>query len=268
MSRPEHGRSRTATSEFHASSLDGSGAQSILAASRAAKKGLFAGLLLRHGSGVVDAWADQDVSRGKIAKLLREAQMAAPSVRVDKAYVDNMVQHAIGASVERDVVPPASLLEIAEILGSSEWKDRRIDIGAEAERRFEALDPGDRSAVGIERGFKRGLDWLEDDEVFGTWFEDGPQVRDALAGVPRTDRAALMAVVMTDILPPRRHEWAERFLVMALWCEAAAETKQRSRARDLVLVARALAGEEPLETIPVMRVIAAQTVQASLLGSW
>ena len=43
---------------FHASMVDGSGAQSILAISRGGRKGLMAGLLLKHGVGIQDAWVD------------------------------------------------------------------------------------------------------------------------------------------------------------------------------------------------------------------
>ena len=254
--------------ELYATTLDGSGAQSILAASRLTKKGVFAGLLLRHGTGVVDGWADADLARGKISKLLREAQMAAPTARVDKAFIDTMVQHAIGASVERNAVPPPSLLEIAEILGGAEWKDRRMDIKAEADRLFEALDPADRTTAGVQAGYARGAEWMGMDEVFGSWFEDGPQVQKALSKLPRTDRIGMIALVMTDILPAKRAAWAERFLVLALWCQAAAEAKQRAKARDVVLVAHAVAGDEPLNAIPVMAMIAANTVRATLLGGW
>ena len=254
--------------ELYATTVDGSGAQSILAASRVAKKGLFAGVLLRHGAGVVDGWADLDLARGKINKLLREAQMAAPTVRVDKGFLDTMVQHAIGWSVEQGGVPPSSLLEIAEALGGAEWKDRRIDVKAEADRLFEGLDGADRTLGGIEAGFARGLEWMGTDDVFSSWFEDGPLVQKTLAKVPRTDRMGMIRLVMTEILPAKRAEWAERFLVLALWCQAAAEAKQRARARDLVLVAHALAGDAPVGEIPMMGVIAANTVRAMLLGGW
>jgi hypothetical protein len=254
--------------EYYASTIDGSGAQTILAVSRSGKKGLFAGLLLRHGTGIVDSWADQDLARGKIAKVLREAQMAAPCTRVDKTLVDLMVQHAIGTSVERDAVPPPALLEIAELIGSTEWKDRRLDIKVEADRLFDALDPKDRTPEGIEAGFARGVEWMSEDEVFATWFEDGPQVQKALAKLPRTNKIEMVAVVMTEILPAKRGEWAERFLMLAKWCQAAAEAKQRARARDLILVAHALTGEEPVGAIPIMSVIAMQTVRATLLGGW
>jgi hypothetical protein len=73
---------------------------------------------------------------------------------------------------------------------------------------------------------------------------------------------------MTDILPDKRADWAERFLMMALWSQAAGEAKQRAKAPDLVLVAHALAGDGPLSAIPVMALIAMQTVRATLLGGW
>jgi hypothetical protein len=254
--------------EFYASAIDGSGAQSIFSVSRAGKKGFFGGVLMRHGTGVVDTWADPDVSRGRINKMLREAQMAALTSRVDETFVDTMIQHAIGTAVEREDVPPALLLEMAELLGDTEWKDRRLDIKAEADRLFEALDPQDRAPEGIEAGFARGLAWMAEDDLFATWYEDGPQVQQALAKLSRTDQAGMAAAVMTDILPNKRADWAERFLMMALWCQSAAEPQQRAKARDLVLVAHALAGDTPLGTIPIMGVIAMHTVRATLLGAW
>jgi hypothetical protein len=254
--------------EFHASTIDGSAAQSILAASRTGKKGFFGGVLLRHGTGVVDTWADPDLSRAKINKLLREAQMAAACFRVEKTFVDTMVQHAIGTAVENENVPPAFLLEMAELLSGSEWKDRRLDIGAEANRMFEALDAKDRSPDAIEAGLTLGMDWIARDPAFASWFEDGPDVHKALAKLPRTDQVRMIAVVMNDILPNKRADWAERFLLMALWSQAAPDAKQRAKARDLVLIARALVADGPIGAIPAMAVIALQTVRAALLGAW
>jgi hypothetical protein len=254
--------------EYHASTIDGSGAQSILAVSRSGKKAFLGGLLLRHGTGVVDAWSDPDLSRGKVNKLLREAQMSALHVRVGKTFVDTMVQHAIGTAVEQEGVPPALLLEMAEFLGGTDWKDRRLDIKAEAERLFDALDPADRTPEGIEAGLVRGMTWMSKDDVFSSWFEDGPQVQQALAKVPRTDQIAMIGLVMNDILPDKRLAWSERFLMMALWSGAAEDAKQQVKARDLVLVAHALVGDGPIGAIPVMAIIALQTVRATLLGGW
>lgn len=229
---------------------------------------MFTGILLRHGTGVVDGWVDKDVTRGQIGKLLREAQMGAPSARVDMGFVDQVIQHAIGASVAQDGVPPSSLLELAELLGGAEWKDRRIDIAAEVSQLFEALEPADRTPAGLTAGALRAADWMGREEAFGSWFEDGPQVQKALAKLPRTDQGRMMSAVIRDILPPQRAKWTEWFLILAMWYQAAVDAKQRVRARDAVIVAHALSGDEPLESIPVMGVIALQTVRAMLLGGW
>ena len=78
----------------------------------------------------------------------------------------------------------------------------------------------------------------------------------------------MIGTVMTEILPEQRAEWAERFLVLALWSKASADAKQRIKARDLVLVAHALVGDGPLGAVPAMTVIARNTVRAMLLGAW
>ena len=112
------------------------------------------------------------------------------------------------------------------------------------------------------------MGWMEQDDAFSSWFEDGPKVQQALAKLPRTDQARMVAAVMRDVLADQRAVWAERFLMMALWSQASRDSKQRTRARDLILVAHALVGAGPLTAIPAMSVIALNTVRAMLLGAW
>ncbi len=121
---------------FHASMVDGSGAQSILAISRHGRKDLVAGLLLKHGVGVQDAWLDRSVSRSHSNGMLREMRSEVPSDQVDRWYVDAAVQHAVATGLESGSVPDKTLLAIAECVGGVEWKDRRLDVAAEAERLF------------------------------------------------------------------------------------------------------------------------------------
>jgi hypothetical protein len=116
--------------------------------------------------------------------------------------------------------------------------------------------------------FARVGEWMSKEDVFGSWFEEGPQVQRALAKLPRTDMGGMVTVVMDDILPAQRTKWAERYLILALWCQSAADTKQRTRARDATVVAHALANDTGLDEIPAMGVIAMQTVRAVLMGGW
>ena len=257
-----------AVQEFHASMIDGSGAQSLLAVDRAGSKGVFAGLLIRHGEGVVDVWGGSDVPRREIAAMLREVKLQSTFVQVGRSYLDLMAQHAIGTAVEAGAAPPDGLLGFAELAGGADWKDRRLDIAAEAERMWQDLTPDARSAEGIAAAFTRGLTWMEDDRIIQSWFEDGPAIRDALAGFARNDRAGMMGVVLNQILPAARAQWAERFVLMAMWCEAAIDQKYRKRAADLIPVARALTGDVPIPEIPIMTIIAKQTLRAAISGAW
>ena len=71
-----------------------------------ARRACSRGVLLRHGTGVVDAWAEQDLPRGKINRLLREAQIGGHlRPGATSRYVDAMVQHAIGTAVEHGQCP-------------------------------------------------------------------------------------------------------------------------------------------------------------------
>ena len=257
-----------AVQEFHATMIDGSGAQSLLAVDRAGKRGVFAGLLLRHGEGIADAWGDADVPRREINTMLREAKLQSTFVQVGKSYLDTMAQHAIGTAVEAGTAPPEGLLSFAELAGGADWKDRRLDIAEETERLWQGLAPEARTAEGVAAAFARGLEWMEDDRIILSWFEDGPNVRDALAGFARTDRTGMMAAVLNQILPATRGEWAERFALMAMWCEGAVDPQYRERAADLIPVAHALTGDVPISEIPVMRVIAEQTLMAVITGAW
>lgn len=254
--------------EFHATMIDGSSAQSLLSVDRSGTRGVFAGLLLRHGEGVADAWGQAEASRREINAMLRDAKLQGLFAQVRKSYVDTMVQHAIGTATEAGNAPPEGLLNVAELIGGSDWKDRRLDIAEEAMRMWNDLPPANRSEEGVAAAFARGLTWMKGDQIILSWFEDGPKVRDALASFARNDRAGMMNVVLNDILPQARARWAERFVLMAMWCEGAIEDKYRDRALDLVPVAHALVTDVPMHAIPVMGLIAEQTLLTVVIGAW
>jgi len=253
---------------FHASMVDGSGAQSILAISRAGRKGPVAGLLLKHGAGVQDAWLDRSVSRSQSNGMLRDMKSEVPSDEVDRQYVDAAVQHAVATGLESGTVPGETLLAIAECVGGVEWKDRRLDVAAEAERLFGELDAAERQPESVEAALARGAAWMQREPIAASWFEDTQNVRRVVAKVPRTDNAGATRLVLDEILPGSRMAWAERFLLMALWCQAATTKAHRAWSGDFVILAHALIGPAPLETIPIMTCIAAQTVMAARTSGW
>jgi hypothetical protein len=253
---------------FHASVVDGSGAQSILGVSRLGRKGIVTGLLLKHGIGVTDAWADTDVSRNQINGMLRELRGSVLADEVDRGYVNTVVQHAIRAGLAQGKVPGQKLLEIAERTVSPDWRDRGLDIAAEAEALFNGLEPDDRTPEAGEQALRRVVEWMPAHDVSHSWFEDHQEVHRLIATVPRTDNQAAIKLVLAQILPSQRMAWAERFLLIALWCRAAYSMAHRAWARDFITLAHTVAGAAPLESIPVMRRIAEQTVLTARISGW
>lgn len=252
----------------HASMVDGSGAQSILAVTRIGRKGLVAGLLLKHGVGVLDAWLDPDVTRANINKMLRGMKGEVPSDEVNRSYLDTAVQHAIAVGLTHGTVPGEKVLAIAEAIGSSEWRDRRLEVTAEADCLFEALPPENRTPAAIAAALARGATWVQREPIAASWFEDDQAVRQVVAKVPRRDTAGAIRLVLTEILAASRMAWAERFLLMALWCKAAISKAYQDWASDFIVLTHALTSGEELDTIPIMTAIATQTVMAARTSGW
>jgi hypothetical protein len=250
-----------ANTEYYATMIDGSAAQSLLMVSRMGRKFVFNALLIRHGQGVVDAWNDPDQSRTKVQRLLKEAQQAVPCSQVSRDFVDTMVRHALSASAERGAVPPVGLLQVAEDIRASEWRAQRLDLVAEVERRI----AGTAVPAGIQ---DEAAAWVTSAETLDSWYEEGPGVHGVLSRLPRNRRPALIDAVLNEILPPRRVDWAERFVLMGLWCEAASEAAYRQKAPAMLAVADALLSDVPMQDIPAMRVIADRTVRNELVTPW
>lgn len=254
--------------EWYGSLVDGSGAQSLLVVGRSGKKALFAGILQRQGEGIVDVWSDREAPRGQINKTLKEALASATFSRVEPGYVDVAVQHAIADSVRQGKPPPMGLLELAELAGGADWREQTFDVAAEAKRLFAALPEEDQTDQAIERGLQSAQDWMTSETLFESWFEDGPQTRSIVKRQLRGNPAGVSQAVMDKILPSHREEWAERFLLIALWCEGSAEPRYRGKSVAMVHTAYALAGDRPMSEIAAMRVIAENTAQAAMGAAW
>lgn len=259
-----------------ASPIDGSGAQSMLFASRSGRSGLFAGLLLKQEFGVRDAWCNREASRREIASMVAEVQRKVVVPEVERSYIDLAVQHGIALGVATNNLPDAAFLEIAEAVGGADWKDRRIDAAAETEQLFGELPAEHRNAGAITGSLRRTMGWMREDGLWDSWFEDDAEVRDALAEVRQLEVNAASRLLLDGVMDQRRNVWAERFLLTALWARAVKAGQPPplgagGRAvtwRDMVVLAHEVLSARPLRDIPVMAEIAERTVIAARSGAW
>ena len=182
--------------------------------------------------------------------------------------MDAAVQHAIATGLAQGTVPADKLLAIAEATGGAEWKDRRLDVVAETERLFNGLDAADRRPESMRAVLDRGAARMLREPIAASWFEDGKTVRQVVAKVSRKDNAGAIQLVLNEVLPGVRLVWAERFLLMAMWCQAATTKAHRAWVVEFVILSHTLMGTAPLETIPIMNSIAKQTVMAARSSGW
>lgn len=259
-----------------ASPIDGSGAQSVLFTSRSGRSGLFAGLLLKQGFGIRDAWCNRDMPRREIASMVAEVQRKVVVPEIERSYIDLAVQHAIALGVAADHLPDPALLEIAEAVSGADWKDRRIDAAAETEHLFGELTTEQRSAGAITASLRRSVGWMRENNLANSWFEDDAEVRDSLTAAKHEDIDAAARGLLQGVMNQRRNVWAERFLLTALWARAVKAGQPPplgtgARAitwRDLVVLAHEVLSARKLDDIPMMAEIAERTVIAARSGGW
>jgi hypothetical protein len=89
-----------------------------------------------------------------------------------------------------------------------------------------------------------------------------------MKGAARRNPDKLVNVILDDVLEENRMQWAERFALMGMWCQAAPDPKRRRMARGLITTAMALVDDTRLAEIPAMKMIAARTMSAETANPW
>ena len=247
-----------------ASPIDGSGAQSLILTSKAGKVGFFGGLLLKQNFGIRDSWCFRETPRREINRAVAEVRGEAAALEVERQYLDLLVQHHIAIGLSNGHLPPPTVLDLADSVGGAEWRDRKIDIEAEIGRMFSELDSAERAQLEISASLKRSGQWVRQEPLASSWFEDDANVRALVAEMSDQDPDAAVRAILNDPLEKRRAIWAERFLLLAWWARATKFKKESRYWRDFLILARELSAGRPLAEIPVMAVIAERTVSAAL----
>jgi hypothetical protein len=251
-----------------ASPIDGSGAQTVMTTGLSGRTAALAGVLIKLGFGIRDAWCDPSLPRRELNAINRTITQQIGGGAVERAYLDIVVQHAIAVGLAQGHVPSPVLLDVAEHVRAVDWQDRRLDIPAEAERLFQALDAAQRTPQAITESLRRSGRWMKGDAIAMSWYEDGAKVRAIIDRAPARDKAAAAGMLLTEAMPETRPVWAELFLLMALEASLSKAPALRGRRADLAILSHELCGERPLAEIPVMRGIANQSVVAAHSGAW
>lgn len=252
-----------AEAEAHASMIDGSGAQGFLVVSSLGRKYRLSSVLLRLRSGIVDAWSSNEPeSKRSLDRQLGKAEEQAALQTVSRAYLDRAVQHHLAVACSHDQVPPVGLLEVAEVLGASDWRPDPLDVGATIDELFEQLPAATRQPEAIARCLGESDEWALLSGITESWFEDDQEVADMLTRSRARRFATLSRRVLTKVIEPRRQKWAEQLLWAALWLKDVSDPQDRLWV-NFLLTAHAVRQGHPLKDIPLFGMIADKTVMAT-----
>jgi hypothetical protein len=106
---------------------------------------------------------------------------------------------------------------------------------------------------------RKSGDLADLEAVAQSWFEDGPEIAQAISGARGRNRAKLTTYLLQSVIARHRDKWAALFLRVALWMREAPSEFDLCW-RELAIVAEALADGRGMSEIGLMRDIAQRTV--------
>ncbi len=239
-----------------ATTVDGASAQGFLLISPFGRKKRMSSLLSKGG--IADAWSGEPESRRRIEMSLAAAA-DAPTLAVSRSYLDRTVAHQLALSIDKREAPPFGLLQVAETIGGADWQPARMAFGETLAGLIAEVPKAMREPAVLASVLRKSDDLTDLEVVAQSWFEDDPQIAQAVERARGRDRAKLADYLLQSVIARHRDRWAEIVLRTALWMREAPEVADLCW-RELAIVAKALADGRDMTEIGLMRDIALRTI--------
>jgi hypothetical protein len=175
--------------------------------------------------------------------------------------VETIVRHNLAVGVANGGTPPVEMIDFVESLGLANAQPRLMTVADLLALMEPDVKPALLEPKAVEDSLCVSGNWPYILPFGESWFEDDPDVRALLHKNRRRKRSAQINLIVDEILEPRRTKWAERFSWMALWAKH--ESQRRGPWHEFLLLAREIHQGRPLRSIPIMRTIAEQTLEAA-----
>lgn len=241
--------------EAHATFIDGAGAQTLILVSASKRRSVLGNVLLKDGVGVCEVFSRPGMTKAETRHFLAMVGSVMDLMPVTPAFVEEVLRHSLAVGVDQGMPPPFGLLDLLETAGlpppTPAWKT--------ATALLDALPAAAGEAPWASTVYD---DWI----IAESWFENGDDVTSLLkAAGKRPNRARLAALVLESGLPPHREEWADRLAWVAATLHSSTDKGRKAQGVALAGIVRGVADPAvPLDSIPLMQHIAAQTVEAFL----
>ena len=245
---------RPAVRQVLASGIDGSGAFTLLVIAEEAGKPHIAGLLIKQGFGVRDAWVRRDVSIAELRELVEHVGREIGLAETSLDYARTVCCQALAIHIESGQPVPFALLDCAESIGLADLNPEPLTVDKLVAGLIAEVDAKRLTAAAVTKTLRQSANWQDNHPTLDSWFENNGA---ELIGSKRAPRAKQVAVLLAGPLQANRRRWAE----LAAW--AALSLKHRRDPGDwqnFAIVARELLGTRPLEEIGLMMAIADTTL--------
>jgi hypothetical protein len=240
-----------------ATAVDGATAQAFLLISPVGRKKRISSLLIKNG--IADAWSGEPESRRRTEISLAAAGMDAPTLAVSRSYLDRTVAHQLALSIEKQEAPPFGLLQVAETIGGADWQPTHIAFDDALAGLIAEVPKAMCKPATLTSMLRNSNELAELKAVAQSWFEDDPQIAQAVDRARGRDRAKLVTYLLQSVIARRRDRWAEIVLRTALWMREAPEATDLCW-RELAIVAKALTDGRDMTEIGLMHDIALRTI--------
>jgi hypothetical protein len=234
--------------------IDGSGAIGVLAHCRNKRKNVFGSLVLKHGVGVRDAWAQEGITQKEIDRAFLDAAVV-DQFTIAPDFLPTAIGHFLALGHQTGTMPPFGLVRFLEAVGVSSVQPQLMSAAALLDTIEEGRAIG---ADAFEHLLADSVDLAADYVFVDSWFESGDAVDAVLVGNRQAPhkRAAL---VMEKVLEPRREWWTQA----AAWAACILyRAGNDERWQEFYALASAMAQGRALKEIPLMYKVASQTVSA------
>ncbi|MBF0178224.1 MAG: hypothetical protein HQL63_15465 [Magnetococcales bacterium] len=247
----------------YALAMDGGGALGFFLLSQADRQQRLSSMLAKRNFGIVDAWCGEAIPHSAMRRQLRLQILEEGFQIVSGVFSDLMVKHHLHVGLEHGHPPPPGLLQIAETVAATDWQPEAANFATRLQAICDTAGPQDasRDAVIVHSSHV----WAQELDIVQSWFMESQSLVDYLHVRRRSRPATLLAGILKEFFEPARLEWSERLAWTAIWLHEQPPVKGKPHplAHRFALLAQLLFQGHPMEEIPLMELLAQNTIDAA-----
>src|SRR5258706_400563 len=127
------------------------------------------------------ALASGPESRGAAVLFLLDPNSAVRrALAVSRSYLDRTGAHQLALSIEKQEAPPFGLLQVAETIGGADWQPAHMAFGETLAGLIAEVPKAMCEPAALASVLRKSNELAELEAVAQSWFEDGPQIAQAV----------------------------------------------------------------------------------------